>query len=116
MTKKSKNLRVLSKNLRNFPTETEKFLWYYLRRKFPDIHFRRQFPIGNYIVDFVAVKNKLIIECDGGQHTKENDKERDDFLKLQGYKVLRFWNPEIFNNTEGILTVIYTELFRKNKE
>ena len=102
MTKKSKNLRVLSKNLRNFPTETEKFLWYYLRRKFPDIHFRRQFLIGNFIVDFVAVKNKLVIECDGGQHTKEKDKEKDDFLKSQGYKVLHFWNPEFL----GILTGI----------
>ena len=115
MTKKSKNLRVLSKNLRNFPTETEKFLWYYLRRKFPDIHFRRQFPIGNYIVDFVAVKNKLIIECDGGQHTREKDKVRDNFLLSKGFKVLHFWDQEIFNNIEGILTVIYTELFGNNK-
>jgi len=116
MTRKSKKLTVLSRNLRNNSTETERFLWYHLKDKFPTIHFRRQFPIGNYIADFVAVKNKLVIECDGGQHTKEKDKAKDDFLKLQGYKVLHFWNQEIFKNTDGVLTVIYTELFGKNKE
>jgi len=115
MTRKIKKLTILSRNLRNYPTDTERFLWYHLKNRFPGIHFRRQFPIGNYIVDFVAYKNNLIIECDGGQHSKKKDKVRDNFLSSKGFKVLHFWDQEVFNNIEGILTVIYTELFENNK-
>ena len=70
--------------------------------------FRRQEPIGNYIVDFVCQEKRIVIEVDGGQHSTEHrrDNERDKWLKMQGYKVLRFWNNEVLTNTEGVLEVI----------
>ncbi len=70
--------------------------------------FRRQEPIGSYIVDFVCQEKQIIIEVDGGQHSvdQERDSERDNWLEGQGYKVLRFWNNEVLTNTEGILEVI----------
>jgi very-short-patch-repair endonuclease len=74
--------------------------------------FRRQEPIGRYIVDFVCQEKLLIIEVDGGQHSveRERDKKRDNWLERQGYKVLRFWNNEVLINTEGILEVIRDHL------
>ena len=70
--------------------------------------FRRQEPIGNYIVDFVCQEKKIVIEVDGGQHSaeRERDFERDRWLKIQGYKVLRFWNNEVLTNITGVLEVI----------
>jgi very-short-patch-repair endonuclease len=74
--------------------------------------FRRQEPIGSYIVDFVCQEKRIIIEVDGGQHSveRERDSERDNWLKGQGYKVLRFWNNEVLTNTKGILEVIRDNL------
>lgn len=108
--KRSKNIQRLAKTMRYTSTEAERFLWYHLRDKFPQIHFRRQYQIGKYIADFVAVKNKLIIECDGGQHTKEKDEVRDEFLRNKGYTVLHFWNRDIFLNLNTVLTVIYNAI------
>lgn len=72
--------------------------------------FRRQFKIGNYIVDFCCLEKKLIIELDGSQHTiKQNiiqDKKRQEFLENLGYKVLRFWNNEIDENPDGVIQKI----------
>ena len=74
------------------------------------LKFRRQYPIGEYIVDFVCKDIKLIIELDGGQHNKEEnieyDKNRTLFLENKGYKVIRFWNNEIDNNIEGVYKTI----------
>lgn len=74
--------------------------------------FRRQEPIGSYIIDFVCQEKRIIIEVDGGQHSveRERDRERDNWLEGQGYKVLRFWNNEVLTNTEGILEVIRNNL------
>jgi very-short-patch-repair endonuclease len=73
-----------------------------------DLKFRRQEPVGNYIVDFVCYENKLIIELDGGQHNEFSEKDipRTKALEKEGYKVLRFWNNEVKNNISGVLTVI----------
>ena len=70
--------------------------------------FRRQFPIEPYIADFVCLELKLIIELDGSQHFDQiaYDNERTDFLKQRGFKVLRFWNNDVFKNTEGVLESI----------
>ena len=72
------------------------------------LKFRRQQPIDNYIVDFVCFENHIVIEVDGGQHAteKEKDIERDIYLRRQGFKVLRFWNNEVLQNTNGVLAVI----------
>jgi len=77
-------------------------------------HFRRQAPIGRFIVDFVCHERKLIIEVDGGQHGMpeniESDDKRTAFLEGEGYRVLRLWNNDVLSNTEGALTVIQNAL------
>jgi very-short-patch-repair endonuclease len=98
-----------AKALRKDFTDTERLLWKYLRAKqMEGYKFRRQEPIGSYIVDFVCQEKRIIIELDGGQHSveRERDNKRDNWLEEQGYKVLRFWNNEVLTNTEGILEVI----------
>ena len=73
------------------------------------IKVRRQQPIGDYIVDFVAFEKRLVIEVDGGQHAeeeKDNDMRRDEWLRSQGFRVLRFWNTEVLQNLEGVLETI----------
>ena len=72
------------------------------------LKFRRQQPIDNYIVDFVCFENRLIIEVDGGQHAAESnkDRERDFYLQQFGFKVLRFWNNEVLQNTKAVLEII----------
>lgn len=105
-----KDLKALAHEMRLNPTNHERFLWYKLKAKFPKYHFRRQFQIGPYIVDFINLKSKLILECDGGQHTKEKDKARDLFLQNKGYVVLHIWNKDLITNMNGILTLIYEHL------
>ena len=104
-----KALTHAAKDLRNNPTDTEKFLWKYLSRKqFLGYKFRRQQRIGKFIADFACLEKKLIIELDGGQHLSrvERDIERDQWLASEGYKVVRFWNNEVFKNIEGVLEEI----------
>lgn len=98
--------------LRNNPTEAEKKLWHHIRqRQINELKFRRQQNIDNkYIVDFVCLEKRLIIELDGGQHTEKTDKARSDYLKNQGFEIIRFWNNEIFENMEGVLEVIRDKL------
>ncbi len=100
-----------ARNLRKNLTQQERKLWNILRNKqFHNLSFRRQHPIGNYIVDFICRSQKLIIELDGGQHNiDENiryDKERTIFLENLGFKVIRFWNNDIDNNIEGVIKFI----------
>jgi len=103
------NLIQKAKNLRTKSTETEKFLWKRLRAKqIEGLKFRRQHPIGGYIVDFVCLEKKVVIECDGGHHAlqTERDHVRDQWLIEEGYKVFRFWDNEILRNIEGVLEMI----------
>jgi very-short-patch-repair endonuclease len=99
----------IAKSLRKNNTDVERLLWNHLKtRQLEDIKFRRQQPIGRYIVDFVSFEKKIVIEIDGSQHSveKNRDEERDNWLGLQGFKVLRFWNNELLENMEGVLEVI----------
>ena len=98
-----------AKSLRSNLTDAEQKLWYHLRaHRFMGRKFKRQKPIGRYVVDFVCLEEKLIIELDGGQHAgnTEYDHERDSWLRSQGYTVLRFWNNELMNEMEGVLEKI----------
>jgi very-short-patch-repair endonuclease len=98
-----------SYHLRHNQTEAESKLWQALRaHQFSDIHFRRQHAIGPYIVDFVAPRQKIIIELDGGQHLdqQEYDAERTTYLETKGYRVLRFWNNDVMNDLDGVIRVI----------
>lgn len=99
----------LARRLRQTSTEPEVKLWQYLRnRRFMGLKFRRQFPIGSYIVDFVCLSHKLIIELDGGQHTEqvEYDNQRTKYLEHFGFRVLRFWNTDIFFQFDAVLEQI----------
>jgi very-short-patch-repair endonuclease len=103
------NITQIAKNLRKTSTIAERLLWRHLRAKQMDGHkFRRQEPIGNYVVDFVCFEKRIVIEVDGSQHQIEKDKDRlrDKWLKKQGFKVLRFWNNDVLKNMEGVYEVI----------
>ncbi len=101
-----KDIVNFSRQLRRNQTDVEKLLWKHLRsRQLMGLKFRRQQPIGNYIVDFVCFENKLIIELDGSQHIddKDKDNERDGWLNSQGFTVIRYWNNDVMNNIDGVL-------------
>ena len=88
-------------------TAAERRIWSRLRaRRLQGLSFRRQFPIGSYIVDFICPEARLIIEIDGGQHAlieANRDRMRDAWLREQGFVVLRFWNNEVLTNLTGVL-------------
>jgi very-short-patch-repair endonuclease len=107
------DLTEAARKLRKTGNEAEKKLWQRLRKKqLEGFKFRRQQSIGRYIVDFVNFEDKLILELDGGQHKiqKGYDTKRDIWFEQQGFKVLRFWNNDVFINIEGVLEVIRKKL------
>ena len=109
--KESRRQIALARKLRQSQTDAEKSLWARLKNKQVEgVKFRRQQPLGSYIVDFVSFERKIIVEVDGGQHNEREARERDEqraaWLKERGYQVLRFWNNEVLANMEGILEKI----------
>ncbi|MGH8750253.1 MAG: endonuclease domain-containing protein [Burkholderiales bacterium] len=102
-------IRNLSRNLRKNPTDAEAKLWQHLRYKQLDGYkFRRQHPLGQFVVDFICLEAKLVIEVDGGQHAESirRDERRTAFLEKRGFGVLRFWNNEVLGNIDGVLATI----------
>lgn len=97
-----------AKQLRSRSTDAELTLWQQLRAKrLRGLKFRRQVPIDNYIADFCSMSYRIVIEVDGGQHNdSKNDEVRDSYLKEQGFRVLRFWNNDVLENTEGVVDAI----------
>ena len=113
MQRISSNVTNNARTLRKRMTDVEQLLWHKIRsRQLRNYRFRRQHPIGRYIVDFICLETKLIIELDGGQHAdqKKYDNIRDIFLTQQGFNVLRFWNNEVLNNLDGVLLNINQHL------
>jgi len=110
---KKRNKIAIAKKLRTNSTDTEKYLWKYLRgRQLEGFKFRRQHLIGKYIVDFINLERKIIIEVDGGQHLEnKKDKLRDRWLEEQGYGILRFWDNEVLTNIEGVMESIRKKLY-----
>jgi very-short-patch-repair endonuclease len=100
--------------LRKTMTDAESRLWSALRGRQSGARFRRQAPIGPYIADFDCFDPRLVLEVDGGQHDaqREYDQRRDDWLRSQGFVVLRFWNNEVLGNTEEVLARVWEELER----
>ncbi len=94
--------------MRAEPTEAERALWRLLRdRRLQGTKWRRQVPIGPYVVDFVCFERRMIVECDGSQHADNlRDVARDDWLRHEGFSVTRFWNHEIFRERESVLNTI----------
>ena len=103
----------IARSLRRNPTEAEQRLWWRLRqRQLEGSRFRRQVPLGPYVVDFACLSVRLVIEVDGGQHgwRAEQDRLRTAWLEGNGFRVLRFWNNEVLGNMEGVLETIQRAL------
>jgi bifunctional enzyme CysN/CysC len=100
-----------ARKLRKEMTSAEQIIWGLLRGKQLGIKFRKQHPVGPYIADFACLNPKIIIELDGSQHANEHnlakDKKRSEFLNSQGFKVIRFWNNEVFENIDSVVETIY---------
>ena len=85
-------------------------LWWHLRgRRLGGLKFRRQVSIEHFIVDFACPEKRLIVEVDGGQHTAESDRERTLRLEELGYRLIRFWNNDVLENTVAVLETIHAE-------
>jgi very-short-patch-repair endonuclease len=107
--KASKRPTARSRELRRNPTDAEQRLWARLSaRQVAGARFNRQFPIGPFICDFVSRSAKLVIEADGGQHAdqEEEDRKRTVYLRMRGYRVVRFWNNDIIENIDGVVETI----------
>jgi len=105
-----------ARELRNNLTDAERRLWQKLqRRQIAAAKFRRQQPIGPFIVDFVCFEHRLIVEVDGGQHAQQvpYDEKRSRWLEAQGYRVLRFWNNDVLANTEAVAQSILEAVERR---
>jgi len=94
-------------------------LWRHRRgKRLAGYKFRRQQPLGTYILDFVCIEAKLAIEIDGGQHAEQTacDAQRTRYLQQRGFTVLRFWNNEVLQQTEAVLTAILHKLEEQNAQ
>lgn len=108
-----------AKKLRQNMTDAETRLWYHLRAgRLAQIKFRRQVPIGPYVADFCSFEHKLIVEVDGGQHDENRklDQRRTRLLEKDGFRVVRFWNTDVFSNIEGVLFEIGRVIGLKDSE
>jgi len=101
-----------ARSLRRNQTDAERALWYHLRGNRLQGHkFRRQHPCGRYILDFVCLEARLVIELDGGQHQGSSaDCERDAWLQAQGFQILRFWNHEVLTQPDAVLERLFIAL------
>ncbi|MGQ3102111.1 MAG: endonuclease domain-containing protein [Sphingopyxis solisilvae] len=109
MDKGYKRPTMRSRELRLNATDAERKLWAQLSaRKIAGVRFNRQFPIGPFICDFVSRTAKLVIEVDGGQHAVDvaKDKARTAYLEAQGYRVIRFWNNDVLERIDGVVSEI----------
>ncbi|MGC1676361.1 MAG: DUF559 domain-containing protein [Candidatus Binataceae bacterium] len=102
-----------ARTLRRTQTDAEQALWNKLRgRRCAGLKFRRQVPIGPYIADFCCRERRLIVELDGGQHLEriEQDSARTRYLEAQGFRVIRFWNPDLLRDMAAALETIKESL------
>ena len=99
--------------LRRSQTDAEATLWRWLRdRRLHNFKFRRQAPVGSFIVDFVCLEARLIVELDGGQHVDhaKYDEQRTRFLQSLGFDVVRYWNDDVLLRTENVLEHLLSRL------
>ena len=115
-TNKTVHQHQLQRRLRRNMTEAEKKLWKALRaRQVEGLKFRRQHPYHDYILDFVCLELKIVIEIDGGQHQEQRieDRTRTSVLTGAGFAVLRFWNHDVLQKTDAVLEQVWQEAVRK---
>ncbi len=115
--RKPKDITTKARSLRKNQTDAESLLWLHLKgRRLAGKKFRRQHPIGPFVADFVCAEAKLVVEIDGGQHAAQNERQKDarrsEYMEALGYRVLRFWNNEVLNETDAVLEVIRRHLVR----
>jgi len=113
------DIRIYARELRGRMTDAEALLWMLLRnRRVAGAKFRRQHPVGRYILDFYCAEQKLGVELDGGQHgdAAEYDQQRDDWLRAQGIRVLRFWNNQMLAETEAVMEMIYRAIVENTSD
>ena len=111
LSRSRERVRVRARNLRQTQTDAEALLWSKLRsRQLLGLKFRRQHPLGDYFADFACIEVGLIIELDGGHHAEDAsadyDSRRSDELAAMGFRVLRFWNNDVLNETTAVLEKI----------
>jgi very-short-patch-repair endonuclease len=99
----------LAQSLRNHATDAERHFWRHLsRRQLRGYKFSRQMPIGPFVCDFLCRDAQLVVEIDGGQHDRNADRDASHthYLEAEGFRVIRFWNNDVLENVEGVLTSI----------
>ncbi len=113
----SSALKKKARVLRNEMTPAEKIFWHAVKAKrFNAYKFRRQYPVGPYLVDFMCFKSKLFVEIDGGHHCEsKRDEARTKFINAQGFEVLRFWNNEVLENIDGVLRALSLTLSHRER-
>ncbi|MEQ1697895.1 MAG: endonuclease domain-containing protein, partial [Hyphomicrobiaceae bacterium] len=110
-----------ARSLRRNSTNAERRLWYFLRGLKPQGHkFRRQVPIDHYIFDFACLSARLVIELDGTTHSTDDeiasDRTRQAYVESQGFRVLRFWNTDVYHNSESVMDTIVAALSGTNDD
>ncbi len=107
------NTTAKARQLRRQSTDAERKLWAILRnRQLTGYKFRRQVPMGSYIVDFVCFEKNIVVELDGGQHQAQRgyDGNRTQWLQSAGFRVIRFWNNQVLSETDGVVQAILAAL------
>jgi len=107
-----------ARDLRKNQTDAERVMWQQLRnRRLLNLKFRRQLPIGDYIVDFVSMSLKFIVELDGGQHMDNilYDNQRTRFLNSLGFEVVRFWNHDVLKSKTSVLESLTLTLSQRER-
>ena len=116
-TTRNANLRENARTNRSQMNDAEVRIWVELRRQVLDARFRRQHPVGPYILDFACVALRIAIELDGSQHDGDpSDGIRDAYLTSRGWIVLRFWSWEAMSNTEGVINTILATIEERQTE
>lgn len=112
-----KTLLEFAKKNKQFQTDAERLLWNYIRNSQLGVKFNRQYIIGDYIVDFVCLQKKLIIEIDGGYHSEyeqiQKDEQRSERLEEIGFSVIRYKNETVYSDVNGVLNDIKEQLYKK---
>jgi very-short-patch-repair endonuclease len=108
----AKPLRKHARNMRHDATDAETAMWHLLRdRRFSKMKFRRQFPFQNYILDFVCLEKRLVVEIDGSQHLEsKRDDARDAALAAEGFQVIRYWNNDVLQQRTAVADDLFAKL------
>ena len=104
--------RSIASDLRKNSTDAERRLWHRLRGEQLGVRFRRQHPYGDYVLDFVCVDRGLVVEVDGSQHCERavKDEARTKRLEAAGFRILRFWNNQVLEETDAVVDAIWLAL------